>query len=274
MKKFAIIGLLLILPLAVLSGCGEDAEDKSAESAAPEKLTATFLYDDFSGENGSSNRTPYEMSAEDVRAAYDIFTGAEIAGEGEGAYFASIYSYRIEFSDGTTYEFDSGSFNGFKGESENFCGYLTEEEYNSLAEIMSHYTEGIEIAFRPAYDMGGDSITLYYHNSEGWQSLELKNRAAKKIVTILNIEEITECHEPVGDILYYLDFHNGTAVTVYEEDMGTVSIGVDSAVYDEWIKDGDDPTITFDRAFEITKLPAGTTETIEEAMKNPEENWE
>lgn len=261
-RRGAPLGFLLVLALGLLTlgGCG-------ARETTEDAVGLGKVWPESDGELTAMLSDPslpdqqYEMTAEDTEAAAELFQG--VADVKEDTY-AAIFPHRIEFSNGMVLEFDNEDYNCYNGDKQ-YCGYLTTEEGDALMELVAHYTEA-RPAERPAYELSGDPITLYYHTDSGWQKMDLRGQAAKSVETILNIEELELCHESECEILYYLDFHNGTALTVYTDGAGTVSSGVDSAIYDEWILDGDDPTITFDPALNLTRLPEGTIETIEEAM--------
>lgn len=278
MKKNLVLLMMLFLSLLVFTGCAGNSTDNNETPTeetpteetllAIEDLTAEFIYDDFSGENGSSNKVSYDLTAEDLAVVYELLYERKL--DREGDFFESIDPYAIEFSDGRRYAFgDSFDYYNYYGKNnKNGCGYFKSEEAKKLHEVVSHYIK-IDPLPGPSYDLRGDPITLYYHTSSGWQSVELKGKTAKSVETILNIEELEDLHKGHSiKIVYYLDFHNGTGLTVYEDGYGEINIGVDSAVYREWILDGDDPTITFDRGLGSTILPEGTMETIEEALAN------
>ena len=53
----------------------------------------------------------------------------------------------------------------------------------------------------------------------------------------MNIEEPANVgEENSGNVLYYLDFHNGTAVTLYDDGFGEICVGADSHKYQSIIE--------------------------------------
>ncbi len=267
-----IVIMMLALGLVGLAACKGGTEE-NADSAAAERgffaeiwpegdVTARLM-------NSAASDQIMEMNAEDTEAAAQLFQSLT---EVKEDIFESVFPHRIEFSNGMNFEFDNENFNGYF-DGKQYCGHLTKEEGDALMELVSHYTKAQPVE-HPAYDLSGDPMTLYYRTDSGWQQMELRDRAAKRVEAVLNIEALEAANGGSFEVRYYLDFHNGTALTVYTDGTGTVSSGVDSDVYREWILEGDDPTVTFDAALYRTELPEGTSETIAQTMKNPEEVWE
>ena len=274
MKKLVIL-LMVVLSLALVSaGCGErNVESKNMD--VPDGMTAVFAEDDFSGEGGSSHQTLYEMTAEDTAVAYELLHEREIDNMDDS--FKSIDPYSIKFSDGKTYSFDQNfDYYNYSNSAENEfgCGQLTDEEAEALRNIAANYTD-VPASNKPAYDMSGNPITVYYQEGGKWQSADLTDKAAKSVGSILNIEEPANVgEENSGNVLYYLDFHNGTAVTLYDDGFGEICVGADSHKYQSIIEAGDDPGAYLTKAVESAKLPDGTLDTIKEALSNPTETWQ
>ena len=199
----------------------------------------------------------WELSKEDAVKAYSILDGHEV----EHDYFSAVYTYRINFSDGSWYEFDNESFNCRRAFFMRGCSYLTEEEGNILMEVVANYSEPNPV-YHPSYDFDSDQITLFYKGDAGWTKTVIEGDNADRLIAVLNSEKLERLHEGTGvGVTYYLDFMNGTGVTIYESGYAEVNSGVDSAVYEEWILSGDKPS-TGD-SIGCTILPNGTTDTIE-----------
>ena len=109
-----------------------------------------------------------------------------------------------------------------------------------------------------------DAITLYTVEKHGWATVNVIDKAAKRICTTMTISEPEPADLPEEDPLAWMDFGNGTAVGLFEGDLAGVyryEGAFDPGASEQW------------RLVLFGEFP-GLEDAFQQALENPTETWE
>ena len=262
MKKYLILLTVVLVAVFGLAGCGQGEAEKADETIETAVVTA-ILADIY-------NEQQWEMAAEDLSAFLELLPSADTFRE--DALAGVDCQYRIEISDGNMYLTDGVYLEWHSGDTVTAVNLTDGSE--KLLEIISHYTAAETTTAAANYDMSGNPIIVYTKTADGWQALEVMDKAAKKLETVLNIEELQTVDNMGSEIYCYIDFMNGTLAEIFTDETGNVYSGADSEAFAMALSEGS--TLTTALKAEVTKIkfPADTIKTVKEALANPAESWE